>query len=114
MIAVRERLRNDGAPFDPGATVAWDRPAYVSRPVEGGVSMSNKRREVERNAGVFLSPSGSAAEGGYVVPMENLNVGPGKPGPGDEWHMPAAPGEIENDETAVMVDPARPGRPAGQ
>jgi hypothetical protein len=65
--------------------------------------MSNKRRVAERNAGVFLSPSGSAGEGGYVVPMDNLNVGPGKPGPGDEWHMPVAPGEIENEGAAGRV-----------
>jgi hypothetical protein len=69
--------------------------------------MSNKRRAVERNLGVFLSPAGSAGEGGYVVPMNNLNVGPGESGPGDEWHMPTAPDEIEDEAKAVPVAPAR-------
>jgi hypothetical protein len=68
--------------------------------------MSNRRRVAERNLGVFLNPGGAASEGGYLVPMDNLNVGPGKPGPGDEWHMPTAPGEIEDDATAVPVAPA--------
>jgi hypothetical protein len=67
--------------------------------------MSNKRRVAERNAGVFLNPSGSMGDGGYVVPMDDLNVGPGKPGPGDEWHMPMAPGE-EDEGAAGRVAPA--------
>jgi hypothetical protein len=65
--------------------------------------MSNKRRVAERNLGVFLSPGGSAGEGGYVVPMNNLNVGPGEPGPADEWHMPTAPDEVEDEAKAVPV-----------
>jgi hypothetical protein len=67
--------------------------------------MSNKRRVAERNLGLVLSPSGLAGQGGYLVPMGNLNVGPGEPGPGDEWHMPMAPGEVEDDGTAVRVGP---------
>jgi hypothetical protein len=66
--------------------------------------MSNKRRVAEKNLGLFLNPSGSASEGGYLVPMNNLNVGPGKPGPGDEWHLPTGPGEIEEQATVVTVD----------
>ncbi len=50
--------------------------------------MGNKRREVEKNLSLFLNPGGAASEGGYLIPMDNLNVGPGKPGPGDEWHVP--------------------------
>jgi len=69
--------------------------------------MSNKKRVAERNLGVFLSPGGAAGEGGYVVPMNNLNVGPGEPGPGDEWNMPTAPDEIEDEAKAVPVAPAR-------
>ncbi len=68
--------------------------------------MSNKRRVAERNLGVFLNPRGAASEGGYLVPMDNQNLGPGQPRPGDEWHMPAAPGEVEEDATAVPVPPA--------
>jgi hypothetical protein len=66
--------------------------------------MSNKR-VAERKLGVFFSPASSAGQGGYAIPMDNLNVGPGEPGPGDEWHMPAAPGEVEDDGTAVKVGP---------
>jgi hypothetical protein len=67
--------------------------------------MSDKRRSAEQNLGVFLSPSGSAGEGGYLVPMDSLNVGPGEPGPGDEWHMPAAGAGVEGEGTAAPVAP---------
>jgi hypothetical protein len=54
--------------------------------------MENERPEAEKNAGVFLSPTDMGG-GGFVVPMKPLNVGPGEPGPGDEWHMPDEPAE---------------------
>lgn len=48
--------------------------------------MGNRRRVAERNAGAFL---------GDMIPIpppaNAANVGPGKPGPGDEWNMPPAP-----------------------
>jgi hypothetical protein len=69
--------------------------------------MSNKRRVAEQNLGVFLNPGGPAAQSGFMVPMGNLNVGPGEPGPGDEWHMPMEPGEIEDEGTAGRVAPER-------
>jgi len=59
--------------------------------------MSNKRRVAEENLGVFLSPSGVAGQGGYLVPMNNLNVGPGEPGPGDQWRVPTGQVETEAD-----------------
>jgi len=34
--------------------------------------------------------------------MDNLNVGPGKPGPGDEWQVPMGPLETEDD---VSLEP---------
>ena len=58
--------------------------------------MSDKRREAEDNAGVFL-----ADRGAVVVPIHGLNVGPGRPGPGDEWHVPAGP--VEDDVTLAPV-----------
>lgn len=64
--------------------------------------MSNKRREAERNLGVFLSPSDMGG-GGFLVPMDNLNSGPGEPGPGDEWHVPVGPVEAED---VLIADPA--------
>jgi hypothetical protein len=34
--------------------------------------------------------------------MANLNVGPGKPGPGDEWRVPTGPAETEDE---VSLEP---------
>ena len=67
--------------------------------------MSNRRRVAERNLGVFLNPGGAASEGGYLVPMDNLNVGPGKPGPGDEWNMPPAPLDEVAGQDGANLDP---------
>ena len=58
--------------------------------------MSNNRRVAEDNAGVFL-----ADRGAVVVPIHGLNVGPGKPGPGDEWRVPAGP--VEDDAAGEPV-----------
>jgi hypothetical protein len=55
--------------------------------------MSKRKPEAEKKLGLFFSPSGAAGDGGYMIPMGNLNVGPGEPGPGDEWHMPAEPSD---------------------
>ena len=52
--------------------------------------MSNKRRVAETNFGLF-SNGPADGSGGFLVPMDNLNVGPGEPGPGDEWHVPTGP-----------------------
>lgn len=60
--------------------------------------MSNKRRVAEDNAGVFL-----ADRGAVVVPIHGLNVGPGKPGPEDEWKVPMGPVETEDDATLESV-----------
>lgn len=65
--------------------------------------MSNKRRVAEKNLGLFLNPGGSAGEGGYLVPMDNLNVGPGESGPGDEWRVPTGPVETEDDVSLESV-----------
>jgi hypothetical protein len=68
--------------------------------------MRNKRRVAEDNAGVFL-----ADRGAIVVPIHGLNVGPGKPGPADEWKMPTGPieavddaslGRVHSNETTVL------------
>jgi hypothetical protein len=63
--------------------------------------MSNKRRVPEKNLGLFLTPADGASGAGFVMPME-LNVGPGKPGPGDEWKVPTEPAETEDD---VSLEP---------
>jgi hypothetical protein len=69
--------------------------------------MSNERRVAEKNLGLFLNPGGAASEGGYLIPMNNLNVGPGKPGPGDEWHVPTGPLDEIVAQSEASVEPVR-------
>jgi hypothetical protein len=64
--------------------------------------MGNKKRVAEKNLGLFLTPADGASGGGFVVPMDNLNVGPGKPGPGDDWKVPMGHLETDND---VRLEP---------
>jgi hypothetical protein len=74
--------------------------------------MSNKRRVAEKNLGLFLNPGGAAGEGGYLVPMDDLNVGPGEPGPGDQWRVPTGPVETEADGDPRAGTPRPNSRPA--
>lgn len=37
--------------------------------------------------------------------MDNLNVGPGKPGPGDEWHVPTGPLDEIVAQSEASVEP---------
>jgi hypothetical protein len=67
--------------------------------------MSNKRRVAEKNLGLFLNPNDGASGAGFVVPMDNLNVGPGKPGPGDEWHVPTGPLDEIVAQSEASVEP---------
>ena len=55
--------------------------------------MSNRRRVAERNIGAFYSPDQPIP----MPPLNALNDGPGKPGPGDDWRMPTGPLETEDD-----------------
>ena len=51
--------------------------------------MTDEERAAERNAGDFLGPGMSG--GGVMpvaMPVSALNVGPGEPGPEDEWKFP--------------------------
>ena len=63
----------------------------------------DERPQAEENLGVFLNASPSGSASGYLVPMKPLHVGPGEPGPGDEWHVPPleprdpVPGERDRD-----------------
>lgn len=51
--------------------------------------MSDEEKTAEQNAGAFLEPGMSVGGGMPVaVPIDALNVGPGEPGPGDEWKFP--------------------------
>jgi hypothetical protein len=61
--------------------------------------MGNEQKRVaERNVGVFFSPGGFG-DSGILTPMNSLTVGPGEPGPGDEWHMPPDPADAGDGPT---------------
>ena len=63
--------------------------------------MSNRRRVAERNIGAFFSPDLPIP----MPPMNALNDGPGKPGPGDDWKMPTGPLDEDEGEEEVTVEP---------
>jgi hypothetical protein len=79
--------------------------------------MSDKPREAVRNAGAFLTPDMGGGVGMIPVPVNALNVGPGEPGPEDEWNMPAdpadpvAPADGPVAPEAPVVEPAPAGTP---
>jgi hypothetical protein len=65
-----------------------------------GTEMADDRRTAVKNAGAFLPPDMSG--GGMIpVPVNSMSSGPGKPGPEDEWKMPALP----DDEPEVANEP---------
>jgi hypothetical protein len=68
---------------------------------------SSKSRVAERNLGLFLSPGGDFG-GGILTPVNSLNVGPGEPGPGDEWQIPPEKTDGPTTEDAPTTEPARP------
>jgi hypothetical protein len=53
--------------------------------------MSDKRPVAVRNAGAFLGPDMGGGGGIVPAPTNALNVGPGVPGPEDEWKIPVGP-----------------------
>jgi hypothetical protein len=68
---------------------------------------SDERPEAEKNLGLFLNPSGSGPGGGFLVPMTPLTVGPGDPGPADEWEFPVEPADETAGENVSTPGPAR-------
>lgn len=72
----------------------------------------SKRREIERNAGAFLGLGVTP----IPAPANALHVGPGKPGPGDDWQFPTGPLDevVPEDEgltpDAASTEPVRPAR----
>ena len=50
--------------------------------------MSDPRRNVQRNAGAFLSPDMGGGGGMIPVPVNSMSAGTGEPGPEDEWKIP--------------------------
>jgi hypothetical protein len=73
--------------------------------------MSDKPRVAVRNAGAFLTPDLGGGVGLIPVPMNALSVGPGKPGPEDEWKMPADPADGPAVQEAPVAKPAHEGMP---
>jgi hypothetical protein len=69
--------------------------------------MSEPRRTAEGNAGAFLAPDMGGGGGPIAVPMNKLGVGPGEPGPEDEWTFPT-----DLPETADQTNVEKPQRPA--
>jgi hypothetical protein len=59
-----------------------------------------ERPRAEKNLGLFFSPTMQGGGPGFLVP-EPLSVGPGKPGPEDDWQVPSGPVETE----ANVLDP---------
>ena len=57
-----------------------------------------KKHENDLGVKLFLSPTAPGGDSGYVIPTQSLTVGPGDPGPGDEWHFPTDDGP-EKDAT---------------
>jgi hypothetical protein len=69
--------------------------------------MGDSRRTAERNAGAFLSPDLGGGGGIIPVPMDLApGMGPGKPGPEDEWVVPIWPDDEAHDGSTA-------GAPAG-
>ena len=64
----------------------------------------DERPEAEKKFGLFYSPSDMGGDGGFYVPLEPLTVGPGEPGPEDEWHVPPLA-----EEPAAPEPPRQPG-----
>ena len=63
--------------------------------------MGEQRRTAERHTVPILVDSEAA---GALLMVSSLNVGPGRPGPEDEWKCPMGPvGEVDRD---AVVEPA--------
>ena len=71
--------------------------------------MSDKPRVAVRNAGAFLAPDMGGGGGLIGAPMNSLSVGPGEPGPEDEWKMPLGPVDEIVAEDEAVPEPAHEG-----
>ena len=63
--------------------------------------------EGEKNLGLFMSPP-TPGGGGIFTPMNSLRVGPGEPGPGDDWEFPMEPTDGATVENVPAAQPADP------
>jgi hypothetical protein len=78
---------------EPGPGDEWHLPVEESKqnPSEPTPRVLEERPQAQRNVGLFMSPDMGSGAGGFLVPMEPLNVGPGEPGPEDEWQLAEKP-----------------------
>lgn len=72
--------------------------------------MSEPKRTAERNAGAFL---GDVGVGLVPMPTNTLHVGPGDPGPGDEWKIPMGPVDDIAAHDDEVPEPVHAGHGAG-
>ena len=71
---------------------------------------SEKRREAEKNVGLFFTP-GDHGGSGIVTPMNATDLGTGEPGPEDEWNFPAEQTPAPAGQTGETAEPARSNEP---
>jgi hypothetical protein len=72
--------------------------------------VGERQRTGEQDFAVpICDPEGMAA----LMAMNRLNVGPGEPGPGDEWKFPVASADEVEGPGGPAWDSARPGWGAG-
>jgi hypothetical protein len=68
--------------------------------------MSEPKRAVERNAGAFLGPD-------PLIPTptnaDTAGLGPGAPGPGDDWAIPAWREDETEDKLEAAPEPVHAG-----
>ena len=70
--------------------------------------MGNQKPAAEPSAVAFLVDSEAA--GILQGALDNMKLGPGKPGPGDEWKMPLGPiDETVTQDDEAVPEPARSG-----
>jgi hypothetical protein len=69
--------------------------------------MTERKRAAERNVGApICDPEGMAA---ILMIMDSVKMGPGAPGPGDDWRFPAGPVDDTDCAEGAVPDLARPG-----
>ncbi len=64
-------------------------------------SRVEERAGAENEVAFISSPTPDHGGSGFYVPINPLRVGPGEPGPGDEWHVDVTP------EPAAPADPEK-------
>jgi hypothetical protein len=95
-----------GEPKMPGASPTYVGEAALRTPqIEVDAMSDEKRPEAEKNLGLFMAPSGVAGGGGLFTPMNSLIVGPGEPGPGDDWEFPTEPTDGPDAEKVPAAKP---------